>query len=304
MVDAKVLLVDDELPVLEGYRRILHREFPVRIAVGADEALAAMQADGPFAVVISDMRMPGMNGAQFLAEVRQKWPATVRMLLTGYTDLEAAIAAVNESRIFRYLTKPCEKDVLVEAIRLGVEAYRSAVAEKELVKKAKLLVRSDAAWNSADLSEKTGLTESLVLPGPEEAMAYLQEIFSGERDGYAVLLKLTLRNMIEERYGEETAVDYLKNMATTMLRGMAPADRLFHWSRQVLLMVVNRRLSPLAVRLEISRLNLDNPQFILEVKGRKIMIANRVAFDLLPISMFPTVEEMFDAFGAKLSGKL
>ena len=303
-MDGKVLLVDDEAPVLEGYRRILHREFPVRTAMGAAEGLAAMQVDGPFGVVISDMRMPGMNGAEFLAQVREKSPATVRMLLTGYSDLEAAIAAVNEGRIFRYLTKPCQKDVLVEAIRSGLEAYKSAIADKEVLRKAQLVVRSVAEWDSADLSQETGFVGSLVLPGPEEAREYLEKIFRGARHGYVVLLKLTLRNMIEERYGEEAAVDYLKNMATTMMRGMEPADRLFQWSRQVLLMLVNRRLSPLAMRLEIARLNLDNPQFILEVKGRKIMIANSVAFDLLPISMFPTLEEMFDAFSAKLLGKI
>jgi CheY-like chemotaxis protein len=98
-VSDKILFVDDEPDVLNGYKRILHREFQVDTAVGGEKALAAIQEHGPYAVVISDMRMPEMNGAQFLARVRGTAPDTVRMLLTGYTDLDAAMQAVNEGNI-------------------------------------------------------------------------------------------------------------------------------------------------------------------------------------------------------------
>jgi ActR/RegA family two-component response regulator len=129
----KVLFVDDEPAVLDGYRRMLYREFEVNTAVGAEKGMAMIRADGPFSVVISDMRMPGISGAQFLAEVRQTTPDTVRMLLTGYTDLKAAIDAVNEGNIFRFLAKPCEKDVLAKAITTGFVQYRLVTAEKELL---------------------------------------------------------------------------------------------------------------------------------------------------------------------------
>jgi ActR/RegA family two-component response regulator len=129
----KVLFVDDEPAVLDGYRRMLYREFEVNTAVGAEKGMAMIRADGPYSVVISDMRMPGINGAQFLAEVRQTTPDTVRMLLTGYTDLKAAIDAVNEGNIFRFLAKPCEKDVLAKAITTGFVQYRLVTAEKELL---------------------------------------------------------------------------------------------------------------------------------------------------------------------------
>ena len=92
----KILFVDDEPAVLDGYKRLLHREFEVSTAVGGELGLSRISAEGPFSVVISDMRMPGMSGAQFLAEVRQRAPDTTRMLLTGYTDLNAAMEAVNE----------------------------------------------------------------------------------------------------------------------------------------------------------------------------------------------------------------
>src|ERR1035438_1339205 len=120
----KILFVDDESLALSGYQRLLHRGFDVGIALDAEQGLASIQKNGPYAVVISDMRMPGMNGAQFLSQVRLKAPDTVRMLLTGYTDLNAAMDAVNEGNIFRFLTKPCEKELLAKAIATGVEQYR------------------------------------------------------------------------------------------------------------------------------------------------------------------------------------
>jgi ActR/RegA family two-component response regulator len=131
----KVLFVDDEPPVLDGYRRMLRREFAVNTAVGGEEGLALIRAQGPFAVVVSDMRMPGMNGGQFLAHLRQESPETVRMLLTGYTDVGAAMDAVNEGNIFRFLTKPCEKDVITKALVDGLVQHRLILAEKNLLEK-------------------------------------------------------------------------------------------------------------------------------------------------------------------------
>lgn len=131
----KVLFVDDEPAVLEGYKRMLHRDFQVDTALGGKQALAAIHELGPYAVVISDMRMPEMNGAQFLARVRGTAPDTVRMLLTGHSDLNAAMEAVNEGNIFRFLTKPCEKELLAKALTTGMVQYRLVTAEKELLEK-------------------------------------------------------------------------------------------------------------------------------------------------------------------------
>ena len=131
----KILFVDDEPLVLDAFRRMLHDKFEIYTVDSGEKALASARDNGPFAVVISDMRMPGMNGAQFLARLRQSVPETVRMLLTGYTDLDAAMDAVNEGNIFRFLTKPCEKNVLTNAINAGLEQYRLVMAEKELLER-------------------------------------------------------------------------------------------------------------------------------------------------------------------------
>jgi response regulator RpfG family c-di-GMP phosphodiesterase len=132
-MDERVLFVDDEPPVLEGYQRLLRREFAVETALGGEQGLATIKARGPFALVVSDMRMPGMDGVQFLSRVKQMAPDTVRMVLTGQADMQAAMNAVNEGNIFRFLTKPCDKITLSRAVTTGLVQYRLVVAEKGLL---------------------------------------------------------------------------------------------------------------------------------------------------------------------------
>jgi len=133
--EPRILCVDDEQNVLEGLERILFDHFEVHTALSGADGLELLVTDGPFAVVISDMRMPEMDGATFLAQFREKSPATVRILLTGYTDIESAISAVNDGNIFRFLCKPCPQDVMVRTIEAAVKQYHLITAEKELLEK-------------------------------------------------------------------------------------------------------------------------------------------------------------------------
>ena len=102
-----ILCVDDDPNILEAYRRQLRKEFRVETAIGPEEGCRKIESSGPYAVVVSDLQMPNMNGIQFLTKVREQSPDTVRMLLTGNADLNAAVEAVNQGQIFRFLTKPC-----------------------------------------------------------------------------------------------------------------------------------------------------------------------------------------------------
>src|SRR5579862_9816129 len=99
----KILLVDDDSNVLSGYRRILSREFQIETALGGEPALKLVLENGPYAVVVSDMRMPGMDGIQLLSKVKSESPNTIRVMLTGNADLDTAIEAINEGAIFRFL---------------------------------------------------------------------------------------------------------------------------------------------------------------------------------------------------------
>jgi len=128
----RVLLVDDEVAVLDSLRRLLRRDFDVSTAAGGAEALELLASE-TFAVVVSDMRMPLMDGAALLATIRERSPDTVRMLLTGQADTQSAISAINDGQIFRFLTKPCAADVLHKALEDAVALHRLVVAERELL---------------------------------------------------------------------------------------------------------------------------------------------------------------------------
>ena len=176
-MNQRVLFVDDEPNVLEGIQRSMRKQVALQTASSGAEALRLMREAGPFALVVSDMRMPAMNGAQFLAKVREQKPDTVRMILSGQADLEDTITAVNEGHIYRFLTKPCPTDRLIVAVQDGINQHRLLTAEKVLLEHTlsgavKMLIEilgmvSPAASNRAarlqrytiELSKALGLSE-------------------------------------------------------------------------------------------------------------------------------------------------
>jgi response regulator RpfG family c-di-GMP phosphodiesterase len=164
----KILCVDDEPNILAGYKRALHRRFDLDIAVGPKEGLAALMKSS-YAVVVADLRMPGMDGVTFLSAVRDRWPDTVRVMLTGEQDIKETIRAVNTANLFRFLSKPCSPDELAKTIDAALQQYALVTAEKELLEKT--------------LSGSVRmLTEVLALASPRafgralRARAYVREI--------------------------------------------------------------------------------------------------------------------------------
>jgi response regulator RpfG family c-di-GMP phosphodiesterase len=131
----KILFVDDDAFLLAACERNLRRKFQVETAIGGEAGLKKIGERGPFAVVVADRQMPGMDGVQFLSAVWKMAPDTVRMMLTGNVDLEQAIKVVNEGNIFRFLTKPCPPDVLNKALDDAIHQYGLVMAEKELLNK-------------------------------------------------------------------------------------------------------------------------------------------------------------------------
>jgi response regulator RpfG family c-di-GMP phosphodiesterase len=131
-MNESILLVDDDARVVSAMQRTLHRHYSIEIAAGAQDALDAIHQHG-YAVVVSDLQMPEMNGVELLAKVREVSPETVRILLTGHADLDAAISAVNEGSIFRFLTKPCPQDLLQKTLDAALEQHRLQVAEREVL---------------------------------------------------------------------------------------------------------------------------------------------------------------------------
>ena len=132
---ANVLCVDDDIDLLDGLEQHLRRRYNLTKATSGAEGLNHLRNSGPFAVILSDMRMPKMDGATFLAKAREVAPDTVRMLLTGQTDMASAISAVNTGQIFRFLTKPCQSPALLAAFDQAVRQHRLLLAERELLEK-------------------------------------------------------------------------------------------------------------------------------------------------------------------------
>lgn len=128
----KVLFVDDDSNILASYRRKFRNKFNMESAESGPEALGLISGKGPFAVVVSDLKMPEMDGIRFLSHVKETHPDTVRMILTGYADLQNAIDSVNEGYVFRLLTKPCSVEKLEKAVDDGIEQYRLILAGREL----------------------------------------------------------------------------------------------------------------------------------------------------------------------------
>jgi response regulator RpfG family c-di-GMP phosphodiesterase len=135
MIHDKILLVDDEQNLLDSLKRQLRSHYTVITALGPEEGLAAMTEKGPFSVIVSDLRMPVMDGIEFLAKASTVSPDSVRIMLTGNADLKDAIKAVNEGNIYRFLTKPCDPALLIGLLDQGIKQYQLVTAEKELLEK-------------------------------------------------------------------------------------------------------------------------------------------------------------------------
>lgn len=118
---ALILCVDDEPNILSALQRLLRRQgYKVITATSGAEGLQVFQQEA-IDLVISDMRMPEMDGAQFLEQVRQHWPDTVRVLLTGYADVESTMAAINKGEIYRYIAKPWDDNDMLLLVKLAME---------------------------------------------------------------------------------------------------------------------------------------------------------------------------------------
>lgn len=130
----RILCVDDERNVLRALERIfLDDDYEIVIASSGDEGLQALEESGPFQVVISDYRMPVMNGVDFLKAVYERWPETVRIVLSGYADAAAIVAAINEGHIYKFVPKPWNDDELRVTVQNCLELYFLQKKNNELL---------------------------------------------------------------------------------------------------------------------------------------------------------------------------
>ena len=198
----RILCVDDEMNILEGLKLHLGRNFDMTTALTGEEALELMSSEGPFAVVVTDMRMPSMNGIQFLQAAKPLSPDTTFIMLTGNHDLETATKAVNEGHVFRFLNKPCPSNILKIAIDDGIERFNLLKEKREVL--------NDTFVGSIRL-----MTDILEMSHPAT--------FSRAHAVEQMAMKLTNMLGIEERWEMKLATR-LSRIGVAVLASDAPTD--------------------------------------------------------------------------------
>jgi two-component system NtrC family sensor kinase len=134
----KILCVDDEKNVLKALRRLfMDEDYDINTAESGEEGIAFLTEEPDVDVVISDYRMPGMNGVVFLQKVFERWPDTIRIVLSGYADTASVVAAINEGRIYKFIPKPWNDDDLKNTIAKAIETSRLAKENRELARELK-----------------------------------------------------------------------------------------------------------------------------------------------------------------------
>lgn len=231
----RVLCVDDEPNVLEGLSLTLRRGYEVVLAGCGEAGLDVLARDATIAAIISDMRMPGMDGAAFLSKARTAVPDATRLLLTGQADLASAIAAINDGRIFRFLTKPCPPPVLVGAVEAAVELHRLVTSERVLLEQTLrgsiqmltdvLAIAAPTAFGQAvriqryarELASKVGGAEVW----PIEVAAMLSQV------GFISLSAATIEKLQDGKplsAEEQQSVDRLPALAEQLIAGIPRLD--------------------------------------------------------------------------------
>ena len=165
-----ILLVDDEAHSLQAMRMALEDDFDCLTALNADEASKIME-EHFVQVIFCDQRMPGRSGVEFLTEVRDRWPETIRVIITGYTETSDMIAAINDAGIYQFLTKPWHPDQLVMAAKNAADLFRLNRDHERLSLEMRYLSRNvETKLEEQRKALREGLGFENVLRGPNSPM--------------------------------------------------------------------------------------------------------------------------------------
>lgn len=193
---ATLLLVDDEVNVLKSLMRLLHaHNYRLLMAASGTEALALMARE-PVDLVISDMRMPHMDGAELLAKIRQQWPETMRLLLTGHADMTQTVAAINQGEIYRYIAKPWHDDELLLIVAQALEQQK---LKRENARLQQLTAEQNAALREAN----TTLEQKVAQRTAElsQLVSFLEMTQQELKTSFRTSLQV-LANMLDMRFAD------------------------------------------------------------------------------------------------------
>ena len=272
-----VLCVDDEPYILEGMQLNLRRNYRVSIANGGKEALKLIdRSTEPFAIIISDMRMPEMDGATFLALSQKTSPNSTRILLTGHADLQAAIKAVNEGGIFAYLSKPCPANELLTTVEQAFEQYQLVSAERETIE--------ETLWASVSmLTEVLGLVNEQAFGRTEEVRSVVLHL--AQKLGLPNVYEFEIAAMLSQ-IGCVTLPTELLGRIDTRQELTQKERKLFLEHPKVAQKLIERipRLEDIAVMVgnQLRAYGTTPPDSIIHQENRRLTGANllRISIDL------------------------
>lgn len=210
-----LLCVDDEANILSALRRLFRPAgYRVLVAGGGEEGLQIL-AQEPVDLVISDMRMPQMDGAAFLEKVRERWPGVVRILLTGYADVNSTIAAINRGEIYRYIAKPWEDAEVLATVASGLERKK---LEREKARLEGLLQQQNEQLRELNVNLEAKVAERTA--ELQQTMAFLEDANERLKTGFMTSVKV-FSNLIELRRGafaghSRRVAEAARNLARSM----------------------------------------------------------------------------------------
>jgi two-component system NtrC family sensor kinase len=181
----RILFVDDERNVLRSLERLfLDEEYEVVTANSGPEGLEALEKFGPFQLIVSDYRMPSMNGVEFLAEVCHRWPDTERIILSGYADTASIVSAINEGQIYKFIAKPWNDEDLLHAIREALDRHELRASNRRLLAELttannELISMNDHLYSLVDERVKEVLLQSRALHSFQNVLDVLPVGFIG-----------------------------------------------------------------------------------------------------------------------------
>lgn len=184
----RILFVDDERNVLRSLERLfLDEDYEVVTANSGLEGLETLEQSGPFQLIVSDYRMPSMNGVEFLAEVCRRWPDTERMILSGYADTAAIVGAINQGQIYKFIAKPWNDEDLLHAIREALDRYELRASNRRLLAELsaannELKSMNDHLYGLVDERVKEVLLQSRALHSFQNVLDVLPIGFIGADD--------------------------------------------------------------------------------------------------------------------------
>ncbi len=220
----RILVVDDDGDVLDSLVELLRRDYEVIAASSPDEAASILQSDHELALILTDQRMPGRTGVELLAEAAKRNPDAVRMLFTGYSDISAVIAAINDGSVFKYITKPWEPEELLANVAAAVRTY--AVARENVRLTAELEAAIELVQRQTDRVRYLERDESNL----ERRNEILARAVDDLRDSHWLLRRIQEVLPMCAYCGKvrvaddhwETVADYLRNNSDFLTHGVCP----------------------------------------------------------------------------------